>query len=495
MNNRRNTRESFALPLPRVMFLGSVLAASFYGLIISGPLNIEILRRYCLSHAVAVASVSLFWIGLVGLCQKWFLTSRQSSHVGRAAAALKRLISEGEDVPVKDRSKWLAASWQSQPVRIRDSWFGARVQRILEMQINRGRQTQLETDLRQISDLDADRQHDSYGLLRIINWAMPMLGFLGTVLGISQTLGQLDTKLLATQQQEAMNQLTAGLYVAFDTTAIALSLTVFSMFVQFAVSRFELNLLNRIDSESSDCMITFLSSDPTGAEATLLEPVREMTRELVASVQDLVKEQAAIWSKSIAESQQQWSDWTERSALQAEKHLGKALLATASEHITGLEKIQSEGIRSIDLRWQQWQTTLSDQARTAQTQQAAITEQSKTLDQLVQSTSELRKLEDVIHDSVSRLENVGRIEEATLCVGEAVAVLAASLERAGVFRGAPTKPRPARRPETDADQQSTASTSEVGAAKLPDLASDSEQSTSTFTKILDSKLDQGRKAA
>ena len=67
------------------------------------------------------------------------------------------------------------------------------------------------------------------------------------------------------------------------------------------------------------------------------------------------------------------------------------------------------------------------------------------LKKLVESTSDLRKLEEVIQESVVRLDNVGRIEEAAVCVGEAVALMATSLERAGVIRGAPTKPRPSQK--------------------------------------------------
>ena len=50
-----------------------------------------------------------------------------------------------------------------------------------------------------------------------------MLGFLGTVIGITQALGDLDPEELANSIQTAMDGLLSGLYVAFDTTAVALS--------------------------------------------------------------------------------------------------------------------------------------------------------------------------------------------------------------------------------------------------------------------------------
>jgi biopolymer transport protein ExbB/TolQ len=442
VNNARRTRRlSYSLPLPPVLLLGSLISVGFFGLIFAGPLNFAILRRYCLSHPVAIASVSLFFVGIVGLALKWYHAVSQASITARAAAALRRLIVDGKDISPSRRAEWLSASWEAQPDPVRLSWFGLRIVRAIELQVARGRRHQLEGDLKSLSEADADRQHESFGLLRIIHWAMPMLGFLGTVLGISQTLGQLDTQMLATQQQQAMNQLTAGLYVAFDTTAIALTLTVFSMFVQFAVSRIELNLLTRIDGESGDCLIEFLSVDPFDAQDTLLAPVREMATELITTVQQLVENQASTWARSIAESQRQWTHWTENATDRVENQLGQVIGEALIKHVAGMERLQDEGSRQIDLRWQQWQLTLSDQARLVQSQQKEIVRQSELLQELLVSTSDLRKLEDIIQDSVQRLENVGRIETATLCVGEAVAALATSLERAGFIRGAPVKPR------------------------------------------------------
>ena len=378
-DSRQKQSASYALALPPVLILGAILAIGFYALILSGPLDFELLRRYCLGHPVAIASVSLFCFGIVGLALKWFGAARQVSVTGSASAALRRLLVDGHEISPSDRAEWLAASWESQPIAIRDSWFGVRISRIVELQLARRRRHQLENDLKSLSDADADRQHDSYSLLRIIHWAMPMLGFLGTVLGISQTLGQLDTELLATQQQDAMNQLTAGLYVAFDTTAIALMLTVTSMFIQFAVSRIELNLLNRIDSDIADSLIAFLAVDPFDAQDTLLTPVREMASELVDTVRQLVEQQSAIWARSIGESQRQWTEWMTQASSQVETQIGASIGESLQKHVAGMEKLQDEGSRQIDLRWQQWQTTLSDQARLAQNQQKEMIRQSDLL--------------------------------------------------------------------------------------------------------------------
>lgn len=439
--NRRQPRESYSLPLPPVLILGTILAATFYGLIVTGPLDFQLLRRYCLSHPVAIASVSLFFVGIVGLLLKWQQATRQFGATHRAGSALRRLVTDGEDVPSGQRAQWLAASWQAQTSSIKGSWLGTRIYRAVELQIRRGRRNQLESDLKWLSENDADRQHESYSLLRIINWAMPMLGFLGTVLGISKTLGQLDTQMLATQQQEAMNQLTAGLYVAFDTTAIALILTVFSMFVQFGVNRIETKLLSRIDTDAGDNLIGFLAVDQNDAEESLLNPIRDMTAELLRTVHTIVETQASVWTKSIEESQRQWEQWNTKVAQSAESEIRSGLAEALQAHVKDLTKLQDDGNRQVESRLQQWQTTLSDHARHMQGQQKELSLQTQALHDLVKSTADLQALEETIHEGVDRLENVGRIETAATCIAEAVAMLGTSLERAGAFRGTPIRPR------------------------------------------------------
>lgn len=86
-----------------------------------------------------------------------------------------------------------------------------------------------------------------YVIPRYINWAIPILGFIGTVLGISlaaegiqsiisssQGLGQLSNEL---------GEAIAPLGIAFDTTLIALSLSVVLVLLQTALQRWEDSIL------------------------------------------------------------------------------------------------------------------------------------------------------------------------------------------------------------------------------------------------------------
>ncbi|MEO8271560.1 MAG: hypothetical protein ABI557_17685, partial [Aureliella sp.] len=205
----------------------------------------------------------------------------------------------------------------------------------------------------------------------------------------------------------------------------------------------EQSILSQIDSDAADCLIQYLSADPFDAQNNLLSPVREALDGVLAGVRQLVTEQASLWSDSLFDTQRQWSEWTQERSQVVETQVSHSVGLALDKHVTELSKLQEEASRHQDLRWQQWQTTLSDQARLIQGQQKEMIRQSDSLHRLIESTSDLRKLEETIHASVQRLENVGRIEEATTCVGEAVAVLATCLERTGLIRGAPIRPRAA----------------------------------------------------
>ncbi len=444
--------QSFSQPVANSLLLGSVAASCFYGLLLLGPLDYPLLQRYCANHPVAIACVTLFFAGLVTLIRKWIVVLHQRRVNAKAASALRGLAVEGCEVPLDDRPAWLAAHWETMSTAVRSSWLGQRLAHLLELQISRGRRQQIEADMQVMAEAESDRQHESYSLLRIINWAMPMLGFLGTVLGISQTLGQLDTRLLASEQQDAMNQLTAGLYVAFDTTAIALILTVVLMFLQFAISRLETTSLASIDAVANREIIAFLGSDPHNAQSTLLAPVREMTAQLVEQVNNVTERQAQIWSDSIAESQSQWAKWTERAATAIEESITRDLTSglsqVLSQHTSSLQQLQDDADKKTDARWQQWQTTLSDQARTLQSQHKELARHGASVESLIQSVSglvdsisDLRKLEETVLDNSAWLKNVGRIEESTLTLAEAVQMLGTNLERSGIIRGVPRRPR------------------------------------------------------
>lgn len=73
---------------------------------------------------------------------------------------------------------------------------------------------------------DEDRMVSSYSLTKGFIWGTPVLGFIGTVLGLSQAIGGFGGVLTKSQEvadiTSALKNVTAGLSVAFDTTLVGL---------------------------------------------------------------------------------------------------------------------------------------------------------------------------------------------------------------------------------------------------------------------------------
>ncbi|MEC4805681.1 MAG: MotA/TolQ/ExbB proton channel family protein [Jaaginema sp. PMC 1079.18] len=126
-----------------------------------------------------------------------------------------------------------------------------RCSRILKAYIESGNsQTATEIALDD-SSFYASASESSYSVPRILVWAIPLLGFIGTVIGISQAVsgfsGFLEEAGEIDQIKEGIGTVTSGLAVAFDTTLLALLLSVLVMIPLVLVERFESRLLLAID--------------------------------------------------------------------------------------------------------------------------------------------------------------------------------------------------------------------------------------------------------
>src|SRR5207244_5326669 len=118
-----------------------------------------------------------------------------------------------------------------------------RADAILDFLCSRGSAADLDDHLRSLADTDALALEGSYALTRFITWAVPILGFLGTVLGITGAISGVTPEVL----ENSLSTVTDGLALAFDTTALALGLTMLLMFSSFLVERAEQSVLEAVD--------------------------------------------------------------------------------------------------------------------------------------------------------------------------------------------------------------------------------------------------------
>ncbi len=92
---------------------------------------------------------------------------------------------------------------------------------------NMGQITDVEGAFQGQASTDEDMMEGSYSLLKGLIWAIPVLGFIGTVLGLGQAIGEFSGVLADAQDlsqiKPALQRVTSGLSTAFDTTMLALT--------------------------------------------------------------------------------------------------------------------------------------------------------------------------------------------------------------------------------------------------------------------------------
>ena len=93
-----------------------------------------------------------------------------------------------------------------------------------------------------------------YDIPRYINYAIPILGFIGTVLGISLSAEGIANIIASPEGLTTNNQdlgaAISPLGIAFDTTLIALSLGLILSLIQTITQKFEISVLNKLQSQS-----------------------------------------------------------------------------------------------------------------------------------------------------------------------------------------------------------------------------------------------------
>jgi biopolymer transport protein ExbB/TolQ len=102
----------------------------------------------------------------------------------------------------------------------------ARIELALSNLKNMGQITEVDSVLQSQAGNDEDMMESSYSLVKGLIWAIPVLGFIGTVQGLGMAIGSFGGVLSnasdLSQLKPALQGVTAGLSTAFDTTFVAL---------------------------------------------------------------------------------------------------------------------------------------------------------------------------------------------------------------------------------------------------------------------------------
>lgn len=129
-----------------------------------------------------------------------------------------------------------------------------RIERALSNLQNIGQISDVATILRHQAEYDEEHISSSYSLVQSFLWAIPVLGFIGTVLGLRQAIGALGLTLDAGGDIDAIRHslqfVTAGLATKFETTLVAL---VCAVILQLAIALMQSKESEFLDECSEYC--------------------------------------------------------------------------------------------------------------------------------------------------------------------------------------------------------------------------------------------------
>ena len=109
--------------------------------------------------------------------------------------------------------------------------------------------------VRDLCDTEADRMDSELSMVRYITWAIPSIGFIGTVRGIGDALGNAHEAVAGN-----IAAVTASLGVAFNSTFIALLISIVIMFLMHQITLMQERMVLETQDYCDDNLIRHLQS-------------------------------------------------------------------------------------------------------------------------------------------------------------------------------------------------------------------------------------------
>lgn len=373
--------------------------------------------RYTAGHPIEYVETGMGMIGLAALILKAFDIAGQARLLGKPL--LKR---NGGDETLEHDPRALLDHLDAVTEAMKETYLYKRVRGAVEFVERNGGADALDEHLKFLADVDAVKVHGSYGFVRILIWAIPIMGFLGTVVGITEAIANISPEAL----EASLPEVTAGLGVAFDTTALALVEATILMFVQFFVDRREGDLMDKVEVRTNE-ELDGKFERAVGSSDPQIAAVRRMADAVLKATEQTVSKQSELWQGTIDSAHHRWSELTTA----AQQHLQSALevalersLSGFASHVTGAARAAAD---DNQVHWQTVQASLDRSSESLLTTQQELSRQGQVLLQVVQATGEITRLEEVLNHNLSALAGSQNFEETVQSLAAVIHLLTARL--------------------------------------------------------------------
>ncbi len=408
-----------------IFYLTAPRIAVFFN---GGP---EFVQRYFCGHPLEYVTSALFFIGIGILAVKWKQLPNERmviTNVAEFAASVNWAQGESGSGAVQQLIAWQnaadRASWRSTAM-----WN--RVQDVLHY-VNAGRKGGIEDHLKYLADLSVDRLIQSYSLIRTVTWAVPIMGFLGTVIGITMAIANVTPE----QLDSSLPEVTAGLAVAFDTTAQALTMSMVLVFATFLVERGEQSILNDVEQFGIDSIVPFVGERAADAAATAsgLPALANWTAEILA-------QQTDSWTHHLTTMQSDWAETLNAQTDSLAQALSDETVATLQSHREASEMARDQYAATLEQSSQMfsqqmqqtlmtfvnrvdlWQNAMRESSLASAGQAEELHRLGRTMLQLTEAEQKLVQLQEALNANLQTLEMVSTLEQTVQSLNAAVSIL------------------------------------------------------------------------
>lgn len=262
-----------------------VIFAAWNGIMFALPPS-SFLRQLFTERTWVAYTETLFFCWAIGIL---YLKMKKLKHQ-KTALMLDVLPAElGAEINSQNVSHFIDNLY-ALPASLRDSMMVNRIRKGLELFEVRPNNNDVAAMMRAQSDIDASRIGSSYAIVKVFLWAIPIMGFIGTVLGLSVAMFSIDLSDMEDMKKivNSIAGVIAGLGTVFDTTLLGLVLATLLNFPMNLLAKAEDDNLNNIDAFCNEVLMPRLNDgggiaggDTAGFMDTLVKAVANAQKEFL----------------------------------------------------------------------------------------------------------------------------------------------------------------------------------------------------------------------
>jgi DNA-directed RNA polymerase subunit RPC12/RpoP len=351
---------------------------------------------------VPIAEVFLFSWAAGMLVQKWLKIRRQQR--GLLYDVLPTDLGETIRLETIDR---FVSHIRSLPREAAGSFLVTRCLRGLEHFRVRKSASDTATMLSSQSDIDASSVDASYTMFHVFIWAIPILGFLGTVIGVSTAVGGFTGTLENSSDigglKEGLRSITSGLGTAFDTTLVALTMAMLLTFPVSSLQKYEGDILGQIDEYTNENFLRRLDDGLEGGAERGIGGSRSEVAQAIDKALAPHRIQLEAWTQSVRSigediAAQVRQSWDEVNAKLIEEHARQAgRVSDIDELVTASREGLSMVVSDATATRREASETLREAAASVHSYTAALERSLEALSTTLEKLGEERVVVEVHH--------------------------------------------------------------------------------------------------